>query len=896
MNSFVPKDYQQAALDILSDYFRECRNVGSAAKAFAHIATDKFNQSWGYRPLAGFDGGMPYFCLRIPTGGGKTWLAAKSVKLVNRHLLRAEHSVILWLTPSNAICEQTLAGLKNREHPLNAALAEAGPVSVYSLDEAKSITRATLDTSTVVVVSTRQAFQVEKESLRKVYENSGALQHHFMNLPTEANSVLLHDIDAEGNDTIPCSLVNVLRMRRPFIIVDEAHNNRTSLAFDTLAKFLPSGIMELTATPDTRGKTPSNVLFSVSAAELKNEEMIKLPIILQTVADWRQCLADAIDRREKLQAMVDDAWHPGLERKRPMALIQAEPKSASRETLHCEAIKRELIENQRIPEEEICIATGDSKGLEELAAKYAGGLNDPQCPVKYVITQKALAEGWDCPWAYILVSVANTTSATAVEQLLGRVLRQPDAKRHKNEALNMSYAFAASGNFTATASALRDQLVNVAGFERKDANQFVTPPKPGWLDLFSKTVEIAVPANVEVKPVPVAIAQRVVWNERDRKLEVNGRLDEKAILAVQKLVADDGVKAEIAAKCQKQATEQPQAKTPAEAGMKVRVPQLSLLTMLNGVEKQVPFIDAAGQFHPVLKIRPEDVEPSENDLSALTVDKGSSGKIDVDGSGKIVSDFMEEVQLSLDLAYAPENWDEVKLAAWLCGQIDTPWMGHDLKISFVQAWLANLVEKHNFELSRAIRYKSVIRSLIEGRLHNLYKKAVNAAGQLALFTPEGKRKLRVDYGCIFEFSPKNYYPASVYNSENSQWGAHHFKKHYFPVIGDFDSKEEFECARFIDNEAIKGNIKFWVRNLVKTHNSFCLTKIDGHFYPDFVCVLPDDKILVVEYKGADRWNNDKVKADRAIGELWAELSGGKCKFVMVKNKDWDSITAAIFSG
>lgn len=77
---------------------------------------------------------------------------------------------------------------------------------------------------------------------------------------------------------------------------------------------------------------------------------------------------------------------------------------------------------------------------------------------------------------------------------------------------------------------------------------------------------------------------------------------------------------------------------------------------------------------------------------------------------------------------------------------------------------------------------------------------------------------------------------------------------------------------------------------MRTPNSFSLTKIDGKFYPDFVCVLPDDKILVVEYKGADRWNTDKVKADREIGKLWSELSDGKCKFVMVKNKEWNIIT------
>lgn len=335
--------------------------------------------------------------------------------------------------------------------------------------------------------------------------------------------------------------------------------------------------------------------------------------------------------------------------------------------------------------------------------------------------------------------------------------------------------------------------------------------------------------------------------------------------------------------------------TPAETGAKVRVPQLSFLLPQNGAEKRVPFIDAAGQLHPVVKIRRGEVEVAESELAALTVEKGESGRIDVDGNGKVVSNFLGDVQLSLDLAYAPENWDAVKLAAWLCRQIDTPWMSHDLKMPFVQAWLANLISEHAFELSRAIRYKSIIRSLLETRLHNLYKKAVNAAGQLALFTPEGQQKLRVDNECAFEFSPKDYYPASVYNPENSQWGAHHFQKHYFPIIGDFDSKEEFECAQFIDNEAVKGKLKYWIRNLVKTPNSFSLTKIDGNFYPDFVCVLPDDKILVVEYKGADRWDNEKVKADRAIGKLWAELSGGMCKFVMVKNKDWDKIATFILS-
>ena len=70
---------------------------------------------------------LPYFCLRVPTGGGKTRLAARAVELRNSKLLRTEHSVILWLVPSNAIREQTYKALRNREHPYHHDLRLADP-------------------------------------------------------------------------------------------------------------------------------------------------------------------------------------------------------------------------------------------------------------------------------------------------------------------------------------------------------------------------------------------------------------------------------------------------------------------------------------------------------------------------------------------------------------------------------------------------------------------------------------------------------------------------------------------------------------------------------------------------------------------------------------------------
>lgn len=146
MTAFSPKNYQSAVLESVEKYFRACRELGNANKAFYEVTLDLWNRGSAYNPISGFADDMPYFCLRVPTGGGKTWLAAKSVIHINTHLLGTEHSVILWLVPSNAIREQTLKALKNRHHPYHQALREAGPVTVLDLDEAKSVTRATLDT------------------------------------------------------------------------------------------------------------------------------------------------------------------------------------------------------------------------------------------------------------------------------------------------------------------------------------------------------------------------------------------------------------------------------------------------------------------------------------------------------------------------------------------------------------------------------------------------------------------------------------------------------------------------------------------------------------------------------------------------------------------------------
>lgn len=263
----------------------------------------------------------------------------------------------------------------------------------------------------------------------------------------------------------------MLRLHRPIVIVDEAHNARTPLSFKMLARFSPSLIVEFTATPEMRhrpsaGHHASNLLTHVSAHELKAEEMIKLPIRLETNPDWRETLAAAVGRQQALERLAMLEEQAGGEPIRPIVLLQAEANRAGQDSLTFEVLRQALIEDFRILEEQVRVATGNRRELEGL------DLNARDCPVRYVITVQALKEGWDCPFAYVLCSVAPSRSERAVEQLLGRVLRMPYARRRQHGDLNQAYAYATSSEFAVVAQRLRDALVE-NGFERLEAQALV---------------------------------------------------------------------------------------------------------------------------------------------------------------------------------------------------------------------------------------------------------------------------------------------------------------------------------------------------------------------------------------------------------------------------------------
>lgn len=454
------KQYQERSIQKIEAYSELARQGDNGDTAFYRVAKKV------YRAAPDSLAPVPYVCIQIPTGGGKTLVACHSVGKVFTHYLHGDAGLVVWFVPWESILTQTLAALRGRGHPYRQVLEADFPqgVRVFTVREALfgSVKPQDLGDSLCIIVSTLDAFRVEKTEGRKVYEVNGYLMAHFENLPPELEARL----ERHESGVIVKSLANVIRLHNPMLVLDEGHNAQTTLSFETLARLNPAFMLEYTATP----REHSNVLVSVPAVDLKQESMVKLPLWLQNRTDWRAGLGDAKSRRDELEEDAKAERKATSEYVRPILLIQAEPKSKTDpERVTVERVKKFLLDELGIPADQVAIKTGER---DELAGV---DLYSPQCPVRYIITVYALKEGWDCNFAYVLASVASLGKRLAVEQLLGRVLRLPKAQRKQTESLNYAYVYTVSPRFHAAAQAVREGLMG-NGYAPDDLRE---PPGDG---------------------------------------------------------------------------------------------------------------------------------------------------------------------------------------------------------------------------------------------------------------------------------------------------------------------------------------------------------------------------------------------------------------------------------
>jgi type III restriction enzyme len=451
------KPYQQQVINDLASFLEHVQETKDVKNAFYD-----FWAKHPRTPLAPFSGTaiepyknnvprVPHICVKVPTAGGKTFIACNAIRTIFDAFEYDKPKAVVWLVPSITILDQTIKNLKDTTHPYRQKINSHFSNKVEVFDKSALLQGSGFNATSVkeqlnIFVLSFDSIRTANKEGRKVFEQNGSLQSFETLLGKEEE----------------ISLMKVMQYLNPLVVVDESHNAETNLSVEMLKEFNPCFILDLTATP----RNNSNIISFIDALELKRENMVKLPVIVYNHQDKTEVINSSLQLQKRLELQAIEEEKKGGKYIRPIVLFQAQPKNGKdflneeEEKSNVQKLKEKLIE-LKIPVEQIKIKTAsinEIKGID---------LMSKDCEVRFIITINALKEGWDCPFAYILASLADKSSAVDVEQILGRVLRQPYVMKHNFPLLNLSYVLTASSKFLDTLDNIVKGL-NKAGFSDKD--------------------------------------------------------------------------------------------------------------------------------------------------------------------------------------------------------------------------------------------------------------------------------------------------------------------------------------------------------------------------------------------------------------------------------------------
>ncbi len=448
---------------------------------------------------------LPHFCIKVPTGGGKTLIATQVLGLIYRTILKQRNGagLVLWVVPSNQIYRDTLRRLRDRNDLYRLMLEHAlsRRIELWEKHEIARLTPAKLrECLNILVVQLASTNRETREQLKFFRDSGGNIVQHF---PPEddaeankrlkeqfANLDMIEDDHAAGRHLVATSIGNLVRICKPPVILDEGHKATSQLARDTIENFNASIVVELSATP----RKETNIICRVSGQELLDEEMIKLPLNIATSGQksWKDALTQARDKRAALAQKA--IQHFSQSRKagpiRPIVLVQVErtgndqrgARVAGRRVVHSEDVTEYLAQRLDVPAAAIAVKSATKDDIEK------EDLLDPDCRIEWIITKSALQEGWDCPFAYVLVSLNNTGSDQSMTQLIGRVLRQPYQERTPFSELNESYVFCLHKRAGTIAAEVKTALEK-EGYEG-DVASMIVDASQGPAGTYKRTIRI----------------------------------------------------------------------------------------------------------------------------------------------------------------------------------------------------------------------------------------------------------------------------------------------------------------------------------------------------------------------------------------------------------------------
>ncbi|MBV5326440.1 MAG: DEAD/DEAH box helicase family protein [Chlorobium sp.] len=807
---------------------------------------------------------VPHICIKVPTGGGKTFIAANAIKTIFDGLtiyMRDEPKAVVWLVPSNAILEQTEKNLANPQHPYRRKVDTLfnGRVAVYTksdLMQGAGFNATSVREQLNIFVLSYDSFRTQIKEGRKAYQENS-------NLDSFARQMKSADILPETDES---ALINVIRAMKPVCIVDESHNATSKLSKEMLTNFNPSLILDLTATP----REDSNIISYVDAAQLKTYHMVKLPVIVYNHHSRKEVISNAIQLRNSLEKQAIVHHEAGGDYIRPIVLFQAQPDTGQEEASTFEDIKKRLV-HLGIPEGEIAIKTANINELKNIELLSAG------CAIRYIITINALKEGWDCPFAYILATIANRHSSVDVEQIVGRVLRQPYARRQQGSLLNNSYVLASSDNFIATLGKIVAGL-NQAGFSEKDVrakdivDEEAVVPVPvigSQLALFPPNLESSFnPAN-PADGESCQVESENDWPESLPAVSVN--TSEPPTAVVQEIInqtetetrqyeerAKEAVADNIAVEVRSKMNEFGMVKVYEAEAKKIRLPQFYLrvpgLSLFNEGEQTVLFDRKELLKGFRLSQADSQIDFTTTGEEAYRVDIERIGDNNYRPSFWKLKHSTQE--LMAEYLYAlPTESKRNQLALRLFELIGNMYPIADQEVKgFVRRILEAMTAEHLHDcIEREYSYRDKIKAKIET--------LATAHAEEVFFQWLAADRL--------EMKPSYELPSVIHPIETVQG----IPLSLYSAEGKLNSLEE----KVINELANLENILFWHR--IVERKGFRLNGFINH-YPDFLVVTKRGKMLLVESKGDDRDNSDSIRKLK-LGSAWANKAGNDYRYFMV---------------
>ena len=660
-------------------------------------------------------------------------------------------------------------------------------------------------------------------------------------------------------DTDETALIQAVRHFEPIAVVDESHNAQSKLSVEMLGNLNPSFILDLTATP----RKNSNIISYVDARELKKENMVKLPVVVYNRDNVKDVLRDAIKLRGSIEQQAQTEQQLGGEYIRPIVLFQAEPKSSS-DTVTFEKLKDKLVAIG-IPENQIAIKTSNVNELKGV------NLLSPDCEIRYIITVNALKEGWDCPFAYILASVANKTSRVDVEQILGRILRQPYAKKHKMPLLNTSYVLTSSRDFRTT---LDDIVVglNKAGFSKKDY-------RIGEIEKAPFTPDDGEQQTIS-EPEVAAVTTDSGADWFDTEIPDDFRVDTSVV------GGDDTIKTMVATATQ--ATEKYDEELNDESNDGFLGGDLG--DMLNQYPMQEQFKDDAASLRIpqfFLKGSPNLFSDGYTLLEKENMSDGFSlNKIPADIKFNLATGEMYEIDVATQGEAIPKYRRASKSESDQIREYLRT-ISSENRIDACASSLAAQINKNNRYATEEVKayVKRVISEMDEDALNAMESSipfyASKIRDKIDEYETYYRRKrfddliemnkivCREENGYVF---PKVITPS---------YGFDKLEKSLYTAESDDMNNFEF---KLIGSIAELDNVVWWHR--IIDRKGFRLNGFINH-YPDFVIRTQSGNIVLVEAKG-EQLKNDDSKDKLALGKKWDYMCGSRFKYYMVfEHKDME---------